>query len=106
MTNMETSPINSLFDLSNRTAIVTGAGKGIGKSIALGLASAGANVVLCSRTPEDLEEVKLAIEGLGQEAFATPCDVTREEDIQRVVQETQQRYSSIDILVNNAGRTV
>lgn len=98
--------MNSLFNLSGKTAIVTGAGRGIGKSIALGLAEAGANVVLSSRTQSELEEVANEIRRIGTESFVIPCDVTKPEDIKQVVVETKNRFGSIDILINNAGMTI
>ena len=95
-----------LFDLSGHSAIVTGAGRGIGRSIALGLAEAGCNLALCSRTPRELEEVAAAARGFGVDARAFPCDVTRPEEIQQAVEAAVEHFTRIDILVNNAGLTV
>lgn len=98
-------PLSQLFDVSNKTVIVTGAGRGIGKSIALGFAAAGANVVLCSRTDKQLENVADEIIGLGQKAVVVPCDVTKADDIENVVKVAIENFGQIDVLVNNAGMT-
>ena len=97
---------SSLFDLSGKTAIVTGAGRGIGRSVAIGLAKAGANIVVCSRTESELTEVAEEISNSGREVLVVPCDVTRSQDIQRVINDTVQRFGVIDILLNNAGMTI
>ncbi|WP_423798021.1 SDR family NAD(P)-dependent oxidoreductase [Neobacillus sp. SAB-20_R2A] len=95
-----------LFDLTGKVSIVTGASKGIGKAIAVGLAEAGSHVVLCSRTKVELDEVAKEIEQKGVEALVIPCDVSNPEDIQNVVDEAVKRFHKIDILINNAGITV
>jgi len=97
--------MNALFDLQGKTAIVTGAGKGIGRSMALGLAQAGADVVLCSRTEKDLQDLAEEIESFGRRAIAVPCDVSKPEDIQEAVNITKREFGNIDILINNAGIT-
>ncbi|WP_257985515.1 SDR family NAD(P)-dependent oxidoreductase [Bacillus sp. V5-8f] len=98
--------MTSLFNLDGKTAIVTGAGRGIGKSIAIGLAEAGANVVLCSRTQSELEEVSGEIQKMGRKTLIIPCDVTKPDQIQDVVYQTKNHFDSIDILINNAGLTI
>lgn len=95
-----------LFNLNGKTAIVTGAGRGIGKSIAIGLAETGADVVICSRTEKELLEVADSIKSHGSKVLAIPCDITKPEDIQNVIDETINEFGQIDILVNNAGITV
>ncbi|MCH6264566.1 SDR family NAD(P)-dependent oxidoreductase [Neobacillus citreus] len=95
-----------LFDLTGKVSIVTGASKGIGKAIAVGLAEAGSHVVLCSRTKVELDEVAKEIEQKGVEALVIPCDVSNPKDIQNVVDETVNKFHQIDVLINNAGITV
>jgi gluconate 5-dehydrogenase len=94
-----------LFRLDGKTAIVTGGGRGLGQYMAEALSDAGANVVLCSRKKEALEEVKAEIEGRGGKALALRCDVTNPEDVEKVVAETEEAFGAIDILVNNSGAT-
>lgn len=92
-----------LFNLTGKTAIVTGGGRGLGEQIAMGLAEAGANIVLCSRKKSACDEVAIKIEALGVKALSLTCDVTKQEDIQQVIEETKRVFGSIDILVNNSG---
>jgi gluconate 5-dehydrogenase len=93
-----------LFDLSGRTAIVTGGGSGIGRQMATGLAEAGANVVLCARKPERCEAVAADLErDLGVRAVGMRCDVRDPNEVQAVVERASAELGSIDILVNNAG---
>jgi NAD(P)-dependent dehydrogenase (short-subunit alcohol dehydrogenase family) len=93
-----------LFDLSGRTAIVTGGGSGIGRQMATGLAEAGANLVLCARKPERCEEVAAELErDLGVRALGMRCDVRDQAEIQTVVDRTKVELGGVDILVNNAG---
>ncbi|MEK6322445.1 MAG: SDR family oxidoreductase [Acidobacteriota bacterium] len=93
---------NSLFDLTNKVAIVTGSTKGIGRAIAEELARAGAHVVVSSRKAEKCEEVANAIRSEGLEAAAIPCHIGKREDVEHLVSETRKRYGRIDILVCNA----
>ena len=94
---------SELFDLTGKTAIVSGGGSGIGKQMATGLAEAGANVVLCARKPERCEEAAAELEQLGVKAFGMRCDVRDPAEVQAVVDRTRAELGSIDILVNNAG---
>lgn len=97
--------MNALFDLHEKSAIVTGAGRGIGRSLAIGLAQAGADVTLCSRTETELASLAVEIERLGRRALVVPCDVTKAEEIQHVIDMTKNEFGRIDILINNAGMT-
>ena len=94
----------NLFDLSGRVAVVTGAGRGLGRVMALALAAAGADVVVSSRTAGELEAVRdeiIAAPGRRSEAITADC--TGEAGCEALVAETVARLGSIDILVNNAG---
>ena len=93
------------FSLENRVAIVTGAGQGIGKAAALGLADAGAHVIIAARTSSDLENVASGIEQRGRKALALPTDVNLRDQINSLVEKTVKEFGRIDILVNNAGGT-
>ncbi|WP_456274290.1 SDR family NAD(P)-dependent oxidoreductase [Bacillus sp. AK031] len=94
------------FDLNGKTAVVTGAGRGIGRAIAIGMAEAGADVALLSRTEQDLIETASHIEKLGRNAYILTTDVTSREEVARAVSEVKEKAGSIDILVNNAGMNI
>lgn len=93
----------SLFDLSGKTAIVTGGGNGIGKSCCEMLAAFGANVVVSDLKIEDAEKVAEEIKNQGAKAIPVACNVTKDEDLQQVVDAAKDEFGSIEILVNNAG---
>ncbi|MBS7700116.1 MULTISPECIES: glucose 1-dehydrogenase [unclassified Chelatococcus] len=95
--------MNDLFSLKGRTAVVTGAGRGLGAAIATALSDAGARVVLIGRKREPLEEVSAAISGAGGETSVEVCDVTDADAIASTMKTITLRYGRIDILVNNAG---
>lgn len=97
--------VKDLFDISGKTAIVTGGGRGLGRQIAEGFAEAGANVVVCSRKIEACREVSESLQAMGTASAAFQCDVTHPEDVRHVVEETVKRFGRIDILVNNSGAT-
>jgi NAD(P)-dependent dehydrogenase (short-subunit alcohol dehydrogenase family) len=93
---------NSLFDLTGKTAIVTGSTKGIGRAIAEAMARAGAKVVISSRKADRCEEVAGAIRSEGFEATAIACHIGKREDVERLVAETKRECGQIDVLVCNA----
>ena len=95
--------LSEKFRLDNKVAIVTGAGKGIGRCIALTFAEAGANVVLAARTESDILAGAEAARAFGVKAIAVPCDVMVDEQLERLVAKTIESFGKIDILVNNAG---
>ncbi len=82
---------------------MTGAGRGIGKAVSCSLAKAGCRVVLAARTREQIEAVQKEILSQGGDALAVPADLTVDEDIQRLVEESQVKWGAVDILINNAG---
>jgi len=89
--------------VAGKAAIVTGAGTGIGRAIALALAREGAKVVVAGRRREKLEEVAQAIRRAGGEAVVTVCDVSIEADGQRAVKDAEEAFGHVNVLVNNAG---
>src|SRR5271157_3975185 len=89
--------------LDGKVAIVTGASRGIGKAISIGLAQQGANLVLAARTVAGLQETQAAIVSLGVAAEVVPTDVTSEEQIENLFKKTMERFGRLDLLVNNAG---
>ncbi len=90
------------FDLTGRTAVVTGSSKGIGRSIAEHLAMAGAQVVITSRKEGPCQEVAVAIEANGGKAVSIPCHVGKRDDVERLIEETRRQLGPVDILVCNA----
>ena len=95
--------VQALFDLSGRTALVTGGGRGIGRHLALGLAEAGADVFVASRKLESCEETAVAVRSLGRRAFALPVDVADEASVEALVAAVLERVPRLDVLVNDAG---
>ncbi len=89
--------------LSEQVALITGAGRGIGRAIALRLAQAGAKAVLAARTEQELRETARSIQDAGGEALPVPTDLQQDEQVTTLVETTLARYERIDILVNNAG---
>jgi len=95
--------VQKMFDLSGKTAIVTGGGKGIGLKMAEGLAEAGANVVVCSRKLENCRKAAEEISRLGAKSLALQCDVKSPKEVQATVDATVKEFGRLDILVNNSG---
>ncbi len=91
------------FSLEGKTAIITGGGTGIGKSIAIEFARAGADVALCSRKLEHLEPVAKAITDLGRKTFAVAVDVRQEDQVKGMVERAVSEWGRLDVMVNNAG---
>jgi len=93
------------FRLTDRVAIVTGAGKGIGRGIALAFAEAGADVVCAARTAADIEATAAGVRERGRRALAVPTDVLKTPDLERLVAAALAEFGRLDLLVNNAGGT-
>lgn len=91
--------------MTNRTAFITGASRGIGRACALALAESGARVVLAARSVEKLDELAQAIRARGQEAYVAALDLGSPESIREVFSKTAAEFGRIDILINNAGIT-
>jgi len=90
-------------ELQDKIALITGAGRGIGQAIALAYAREGAKLSLAARSVSELEETAATCQKLGAEVLITPTDVTDADQVQRLVDATVERYTTIGILVNNAG---
>jgi len=94
------------FMLTGKVAVVTGASEGIGSALAIGMAEAGADIIICSRREEKLREVKAEIEKTGRRAEVFVLDLRRLSDIEALKKFILDRFGKVDILVNNAGATV
>jgi NAD(P)-dependent dehydrogenase (short-subunit alcohol dehydrogenase family) len=97
--------VKNFFDLTGRVAVVVGGTSGLGRTIAMGLAEAGASVVATGRRPEVTEEVSAAIRALGRETLSHPVDVTKRAAIDELRDAALKQLGQVDILVNAAGRT-
>ncbi|MGI6096798.1 MAG: SDR family NAD(P)-dependent oxidoreductase [Dethiobacteria bacterium] len=92
-----------LFSLEGKNAVVVGASRGIGKSLALTLARAGANIIPVSRSPEKIKQTALEAEAFGVKAQAIPADVTIKEEVEKLKEEALSALGKVDILVNCQG---
>jgi NAD(P)-dependent dehydrogenase (short-subunit alcohol dehydrogenase family) len=95
--------MGSLFDLTGKVAFVTGASRGLGRAMAAGLAQAGADLVVTSRTLSEVEAVARELGAAGRKALPLALEVTRAADVEAAVREAAAQMGRIDILVNNAG---
>lgn len=91
------------YPLSDKVTLVTGASKGIGRSIALLFAQNGADVVLAARTKSSLEQVADGIKATGRKSLVVPTDISSEKQVDSLVRQSLEAFGRIDILVNNAG---
>jgi 3-oxoacyl-[acyl-carrier protein] reductase len=94
---------NKMQSLKGKTALVTGAGKGIGKAVALALAAEGTNVILLARTTADLEAVAAEAESIGVQALIVTADIADINSVNEAVAKALAQFKTIDILINNAG---
>ncbi len=99
------TPIQNLFDLRGKTALITGGSRGLGLQIAEALGEAGAKILLTSRKAADLEEAAAELKAKGIEADWIAADASKPEEIERVADEAMKRLGQLDVLVNNAGAT-
>ena len=99
----EMASILDAFKLTDRVAIVTGAGRGIGRGVALAFADAGAHVVCAARTQSQIQETDELVRARGREALPVVCDVTRSEQLEALVAAARGHFPRLDLLVNNAG---
>lgn len=94
------------FDLSGRVALVTGGSRGLGRAMALGLAGAGADVIIASRKLENCEAVAAEVEGLGRRALAVACNVGHWDELDGLIDSAWSAFGRLDVLVNNAGMSL
>lgn len=100
---MNTRTVQELFDLTGKTALITGGSRGLGLQIAHALGEAGAKIMLSARKADELEEATEQLQTAGIDARWIAADCAQEADIHRLAKETLERLGSVDVLVNNAG---
>ena len=106
MTDSETGGVLSKFRLSGKTAVVTGATRGIGRALARALAEVGANVVIVGRDDIAAREVEAELRALGAQTLTVLAEITKRPEVERVLSETLARFGRADILINNAGTCI
>ncbi len=89
--------------LAQKITIITGGGRGIGRAVALEFAAQGADVLVCARTKDEIENVAAQIRTLGRKSLAVVCDVSDEEQVKSMVEKALDTFGRIDVLINNAG---
>jgi NAD(P)-dependent dehydrogenase (short-subunit alcohol dehydrogenase family) len=94
-----------MFSLAGKVAVVTGASRGIGRAIALGMAEAGADVAVAARSESDLETLAKEIDSMGRRSLVAPTDVMDRDSIQALMDAAEENLGGLDVLVNNAGGT-
>lgn len=94
-----------MIDFKNKSVIITGSARGIGKAIALKFGGLGANLVIVDMNEEATKATAEELKGLGYKAIAVTCNVTKEEDCAAMIDATVKEFGSVDVLINNAGIT-
>jgi NAD(P)-dependent dehydrogenase (short-subunit alcohol dehydrogenase family) len=97
--------VRELFELGGQVALVTGGSRGLGLQMASALGEMGARIALCARSAVELESASASLTARGMEVFGTPCDLSKADQVPRMVDAVLERFGHIDILVNNAGTT-
>jgi NAD(P)-dependent dehydrogenase (short-subunit alcohol dehydrogenase family) len=97
---------SALFQLTGRTALITGGGSGLGRAISIGFAEAGARVAVADISVENAVQTATIIKAQGGDAFAERLDVTQRSEVEALINKLLQRWDSLDILVNSAGRAI
>lgn len=94
--------VDEQLKLQNKTAIITGGSKGLGKALALRFASEGANVAICSRSEDNLTKARIELHSKGAKVLALQCDIADAEQVHQFVQKVLEEFGTMDILINNA----